>query len=67
MAYTTVSGDTWDSVAKTVYGSEEHADLLMEANLRQLPVFRFDAGVMLETPELPAEKDGLAPPWKFEG
>lgn len=67
MAYTTKSGDTWDAVALQVYGSEEYADLLMEANPRQLTVFRFDAGIELETPELPTEKDGLAPPWKFEG
>ena len=32
MAYITKSGDTWDLVAKQVYGSEYHADALMEAN-----------------------------------
>ena len=31
MAYTTISGDTWDMIAKKVYGSEYHADILMEA------------------------------------
>ena len=30
--YTTKSGDTWDVIAKEVYGSEYHADALMAAN-----------------------------------
>ena len=67
MAYTTIAGDTWDSVSRTVYGSELQAGFLMEANHAFLNVFRFDSGTELETPELPAAKDGLAPPWKFEG
>ena len=29
--YTTKSGDTWDVIAKEVYGSEYHADALMAA------------------------------------
>lgn len=32
MAYITKSGDTWDAIAKAVYGSEYRADALMEAN-----------------------------------
>ena len=30
--YTTKSGDTWDVIAKEVYGSEYRADVLMAAN-----------------------------------
>ena len=26
--YTTQSGDTWDVIAKAVYGSEYHADIM---------------------------------------
>lgn len=29
MSYTTKSGDTWDGIAKTVYGDELKADVLM--------------------------------------
>jgi hypothetical protein len=64
MAYTTKSGDTWDGIAKEIYGSEIHADILMESNRGYLDTFRFDSGVVLNTPELTDEKSGLLPPWK---
>lgn len=65
--YITVAGDTWDMISRNVYGSEMHADLLMDANRSLLTTFRFDSGVEIQVPDLPEEKDGLAPPWKFEG
>ena len=34
--YTTKSGDTWDVIAKEVYGSEYHADVLMAANPQEI-------------------------------
>lgn len=66
MAYTTKSGDTWDTIAKEVYGSEYHADILMAANPTHIDAFSFNAGVVLATPVLEEERDGLLPPWKFE-
>lgn len=48
--YTTKSGDTWDVIAKEVYGSEYHADVLMAANPQEIDTFIFDAGVELNTP-----------------
>lgn len=66
MAYTTKSGDTWDVIAKQVYGSEYHADILMAANPQQINTFLFEAGVVLATPVLKEERDGLLPPWKYE-
>lgn len=66
MAYTTKSGDTWDTIAKEVYGSEYHADVLMAANPQQINTFSFGAGVVLTTPDLEEECNGLLPPWKFE-
>lgn len=67
MSYTTISGDTWDGIAKSVYGQEKYADLLMQNNPEKISVFRFDAGVEITTPALPEEKSGFLPPWKFEG
>lgn len=64
--YTTKSGDTWDSVAREVYGSEYHADALMEANRAVLDVFVFGAGTVLSVPALTAAQEGLLPPWKCE-
>lgn len=64
MAYVTKSGDTWDGIAKAVYGSELRADALMAANRKYIDVFRFDSGVELSTPELVTETDSSLPPWK---
>lgn len=64
--YTTKSGDTWDVIAKEVYGSEYHADVLMAANPQEIGTFIFNAGVELNTPALKEERDGLMPPWKYE-
>lgn len=64
MPYTTVGGDTWDVIAKKVYGDEYCADVLMQANPEQIGVFRFDSGIVLQTPELTEEQSGTRPPWK---
>lgn len=64
MAYTTVSGDTFDKIAKKVYGDEYCADILMQANPEQIMTFCFDSGVALKTPELTEEQSGSLPPWK---
>lgn len=61
--YTTISGDTWDVVAKKVYGGEYHADWLMRCNGSWLDVFVFDAGTILQTPEMPDMRAEL-PPWR---
>lgn len=66
MTMETKSGDTWDVIAKQVYGSEYHADILMAANPQQIDTFLFEAGVVLATPVLEEERDGLLPPWKYE-
>lgn len=66
MAYITKSGDTWDMIAKEVYGSEYHVDVLMAANAAHIETFIFQAGVELSTPALEEERNGLLPPWKYE-
>lgn len=58
LEYTTKSGDTWDQIAYTVYGSELKADWLMQANPEYIEFTRFDSGLVLSTPALPAEKSG---------
>lgn len=64
LEYTTKSGDTWDQIAYTVYGSELKADWLMQANPEYIEFTRFDSGLVLSTPALPSEKSGTLPPWK---
>lgn len=67
LEYTTKSGDTWDWIALKVYGSELKADWLMKNNPEQIRVTRFDSGVVLSAPVLPAEKRDDLPPWKAGG
>ena len=51
-SYTTVQGDTWDSVAFRFYNDENRADDLMKANPDKIEWFIFDSGVELVIPEL---------------
>lgn len=62
--YVTTAGDQWDMIAKKVYGSEMHADFLMDNNLPLLDIYEFDAGTVLQTPDLPIEESGTLPPWR---
>lgn len=64
--YVTKSGDTWDIIAKEVYGDELRADVLMKANRNYIETFIFESGVELATPDLVEERDGSLPPWKYE-
>ena len=48
--YTTVQGDTWDSVAFKFYKNEAYADILMKANPGLIEIFVFDAGTELMVP-----------------
>ena len=52
MKYTTILGDTWDIIAKNVYGDEYMADKLMDANRDLLNNFVFSEGVEINCPEL---------------
>ncbi len=64
MFYETQLGDTWDSIALKVYGSEIHADFLMQNNPKLIGVAIFGAGVDIWTPELPAEESDGFPEWR---
>lgn len=52
--YTTISGDTWDIIARKVYGREVLADHLMQArqNVTLLDIQVFPAGVKVNAPEI---------------
>lgn len=64
--YTTRGGEQWDQIALAVYGDEGKTGFLMESNPRQLGIFQFDAGTVLNTPALPEGQDGSLPPWRFQ-
>lgn len=64
--YTTVSGDTWDVIAKKVYGQELLMHHLMAANTEYIDVFIFHSGVILKVPEIDISVTtyNTLPPWK---
>lgn len=62
--YRTIQGDTWDMIAKKVYGAERHLDYLMANNFDLLDYFIFPAGIVVKVPELPAKMSEDLPSWR---
>ena len=50
--YTTKSGDTWDSIAFLIYGDEQLAKVLIEANAAHIKTVIFKSGIVLNVPEI---------------
>jgi phage tail protein X len=55
--YITKSGDTWDIIAKEVYGDEMRLSFLMKNNGDLLTYFVFPSGVVVKIYDLPEEAD----------
>ena len=56
--YVTSQGDTWDSIAYDLFGSEEYMGILMDANLDLLDILVFSSGTVIQVPEeMPEETD----------
>lgn len=62
--YITIQGDTWDMIAKYVYGAEKHLDFLMANNFPLLDYFVFPAGIEVNVPDLPKESLDDLPVWR---
>lgn len=62
--YETVQGDTWDMIAKRVYGDEKYAGYLMESNRLLIDYLIFPGGITLSIPELTEEQDADLPIWR---
>jgi len=62
--YTTIQGDTWDSIAHKLYGSSLQLVRLMEANPEHMRTVIFGAGVVLQVPELQEHPASELPPWR---
>lgn len=62
--YMTVQGDTWDMIAKKVYGDEKKMDFLMENNFPLLDHFIFPAGVEVRVTELSESDIQELPKWR---
>lgn len=62
--YTTISGDTWDWIAKKTLGKEIYADQIMAANMQLLETFQFKSGVTVVIPDLEEEINTDLPEWR---
>lgn len=62
--YKTKSGDTWDIIAKEVYGDELYTSFLMGNNQQHLGYFIFPEGVLLGIQDKPDKDDDFLPDWR---
>ena len=62
--YKTKSGDMWDSIAKEQMGSEKYMSLLVSANENYSETIIFNAGVILNIPDIEEEIPQYIPPWR---
>ena len=63
----TQAGDTWDRLAKKLYGDERFMDRLIKANLVHRMTVVFSSGVVLNVPDVDSassEQDVNLPRWK---
>ena len=67
-SYITIAGDTWDIIAKKVYGDELKADRLLteKANFHILDYEVFPSGIAVNLPEIAEddEFDSDLPDWR---
>ena len=64
--YTTVQGDTFDSIAFWLYGDEKYMKELIEANWDKAHILIFDSDVELFVPDIYEESDEDLPFWRAE-
>ncbi len=64
--YTTRQNQTWDVIAKEVYGDEKYTEQLMKNNMDKIGIFVFSAGTVLNTPEIETqqEQEAVLPDWR---
>ena len=69
-SYTTQQGETWDLIAKRLYGDEHYFDVLIKANIAYRKIVVFPYGIVLNVPEIDTastEYEESLPPWKRTG
>lgn len=62
--YTTIAGDTFDSIALEFYGEENYSVFIMQLNPDYIQTIIFDAGIELIIPQINSEEKSTLPPWK---
>lgn len=66
--YRTVQGDTWDQIAKNVYGDETKIGILLENNLDCIDIVVFDSGTLIYVPGLSDDEEDAEefPDWRYD-
>lgn len=64
--YRTIQGDTWDSIAFTVAGTESFMSELVSANPDYVEIVVFPVGTILNIPNIPVPIASTLPPWRLE-
>lgn len=62
--YTTIDGDTFDSLALEFYGEESYSVFIMQLNPDYIKTLVFDSGVVLKIPKINIKETSTLPPWK---
>lgn len=62
--YTTLAGDTFDSIALDFYNDEARSSLIIQANLNYRSVLIFRGGEQLLIPIVEQPAAATLPPWK---
>ncbi len=63
-SYITIQGDTWDMIAKKVYGNEKCLDILMQSNFPLLDYLVFPAGIEVLITDKPPDRHENLPIWR---
>lgn len=63
--YITKAKDTWDIIAKNLYGDEFYSNQLIDANFMHACTVFFEAGITLNVPEVKSSASATnLPPWR---
>ncbi len=64
LSYTTIQGDTWDIIARKLWGRETMCSDLMKANPEYTETIFFSSGIILAVPEMEIPVVFTAAPWR---
>ncbi|AVQ29463.1 hypothetical protein C4N20_15635 [Fusobacterium ulcerans] len=62
--YTTISGDTWDSISYKIFGDSKAYNTLFELNQEFIGTVIFEAGKNIKYRDIPKTYDETVPPWR---
>lgn len=61
--YKTIQGDTWDLISYNIWENEFYTSDLIKANPEYNEIVFFNAGIVLNIPEIEVIDETVKPPW----